>query len=155
MATIKQSTVQKKRSDPRARPIDPMEAMSRIQDADPDLRYIWAPLHGMLDVNYYESLGYTKVYREEGGARPVRISSNIKNGEVIVQFEAVLMSIPKDQHREEIYEPGQNDMTVLEKKIYDKEFARREISRVDGMRGMIGEELIDAVNQTSPLTPGI
>lgn len=142
--------VASKRTDPRLRPIDPMEGMSRVVDADPDMRYLWAPEHGMLDVNYYESLGYTKVTLVEGGARPARLGKSEKGGP-ITQFGSILMSIPREQYREEIYEPGQEDMTLLEKRIYDKEFARKQISKVDGIRGMLGAEELDAVNETSPL----
>lgn len=152
MAAIKRPVV--KRADPPPRQIDPIEGMSRIVDADPAMRYVWIPEHGMLNTEYYESLGYTKVVYEEGGARPVRVGKSTRGGP-IMQFGSILMQIPKADYQEAIYGPGQERMNVLERKIYDKEMARREISEVDGMRGMLQEEVIDAVNMTSPLTPGI
>lgn len=155
MATIKQQAVQKKRNDPRLRPLDPMEAITRIVDANPDYVYRWVPLHGEVDVTYYEALGYEKVAKTEGGARPHRMPSGIVAGAPIVQNDHVLMAMPKEQHKEEIWEPGQADMSELEKKIYDKEFARRQIQKVSGVSGMMRDGEIDAINDTSPLTPGI
>lgn len=152
MAATKRPVV--KRTDPKPGPIDPIEGMSRVLEADPAMRYVWAPLHGdLIDVNYYESLGYTKVILEEGGPRPVRVDKS-KMGQAIVQFGSVLMQMPREQYREEIYGPGQDKMTHLEKRIYDKEMARKEIAEVEGISGLMGEELIDAVNTTSPLTRG-
>ena len=148
MSAIKRPAV--KRTDPRPRPIDPMEGMSRVVDADPDMKYVWAPEHGMLDVNYYESLGYEKVILKEGGPRPARLGKSDKGGP-IMQFGSILMCIPREQHRMEIFEPGQEDMSILERRIYDKEFARKQISRVDGVKGMLAAEEVDAVNETSPL----
>lgn len=127
-----------------------MEGMTRIVDADPDMRYVWAPEHGEIDVFYYESLGYQKVIYREGGPRPFRVGNSEKGGP-IVNKAGILMCIPRQQFREEIYAPGQDDMSILEERIYDKEFARRQISKVDGIRGMLGNEEIDAVNETSPL----
>jgi hypothetical protein len=150
MATVKRPV---KRTDPRARPIDPMEAMTRIQDADPEMRYVWAPEHGMHDVLYYESMGYEKVILTEGGPRPLRLGKSTKEGP-IMQFGSILMCKSKESYADEIFDPGQAEMDAIERKIYDKDFARREISKVDGVRGMIGQESIDAVNETTPLTRG-
>lgn len=154
--TIKRPVVEK-RNDPRPRPISPGEGMTRIVDADPNMKYIWASLHGSADnlgVHYYEACGYTKCMREEGGPRPIAMHG-VERGAPIVQNDFVLMQIPREQYREEIYQPGQDDMTVLERKIYNKEFARREAMKVSGIAGMIGNEEIQFENETSPLMRGV
>ena len=138
------------RTDPRPRPIDPMEGMTRVLNADADMRYVVVPEHGELDVAYYEALGYQKVIYAEGGPRTVRMG-NCAKGSPVLNKAGILMCIPREQHREELYQPGQDEMTLLEKRIYDKEFARKQISKVEGIRGMIGAEELDAVNETSPL----
>lgn len=148
MSAIKRPVA--KRTDPRPRPIDPMEGMTRVVNAEPEMRYVVVPEHGELDVAYYEALGYQKVIYAEGGPRTVRMG-NCAKGSPVFNKAGTLMCIPREQHREELYEPGQDDMSLLERKIYDKEFARKQISKVDGIRGMIGNEEIDAVNETSPL----
>jgi hypothetical protein len=147
-ATKRPATV--KRTDPRLRPLDPLEGITRVIDADPDMRYVIAPEHGELDVQYYEMLGYQKVIYQEGGPRTFRTGTSVHGGPIVTKA-GILMCIPREQHRETIYQPGQDDMGLLERRIYDKSFAREQISKVEGIRGMIGAEEVDAVNESSPL----
>lgn len=123
--------------------------MVTLQNPDPDFWYVWAPELGTYDAGYYESLGYEKVILQEGGVRPMRLGQS-KVGGPIRQLGQILMKCPIAD-RLELDQAGQQDMDLLEKRIYDKSFPK---SQVQGggisTRGPSGDEVLLFENETTP-----
>lgn len=129
--------------------MDGLAGMVSLQDQDPDRWYVWAPEHGTYDAGYYESLGYEKVILREGGVRPMRLGQS-KPGGPIRQLGQILMSCAKAD-REELDRAGQDDMDLLESRIYDKRFPKSQVQQAGiSTRGTSGDEVLLFENETTP-----
>lgn len=138
------------RKDPKPRRVDGTAAWMRIENADPDRKYIFANrLDHISGLGYYLSLGARIEIAEPGGIK-LKTGMTVKPGEEIEQAGQVLVSFSMERWRE-IQEngpdgnSGQAYLDEVESRILDR-------SGRDHLRGIGSRpEWMQFVNDTQPL----
>lgn len=129
------------RIDPPQRPIDGAIPFFNVVGKDPGREYVWVYKAAGTDfsVEHYEYLGWEVECYRAGGPRPAVVSVKKleeRNGQPIESRGNVLMSIPKERHREIVENgddgvSGQKAADIQESRLLDRSKQMK-----DTMRGI-------------------
>lgn len=109
---------------PRTRPVHESAHDGQLMNADPNKKYVWAPVDDNHPMNYayYESMGYNKEICEKGkDTLKIHLGAPSKVGDPYRFRDMVLMSCSKER-ADEIFQKGSGGNTGQE--YFDKLMAR-------------------------------
>jgi hypothetical protein len=130
----------KKRSPSSSRDLDHSAEWTKLQNKDPDVKYVLASLENPTSgVRYYEDIGYEVILHEEGGVQFGAGANRPRYGEPMEMFGCVLMGIHKDDW-DDIQEHGIDGQSGYQ---LHKELEERIIAPggVDSLRGQMPDHL--------------
>jgi hypothetical protein len=141
-----------KRIDPKPRPTDGTNKWTALANKDPKKFYVWVPLNGLMNRDYYESMGYQVEVSRPDGVRTVvgRTTSGVERP---IEFRGtVLMSISRAEKDRIDLEgedggSGQKSVDELERSVVRNKM-------FDPMRGQHGAyQGLHMHQEISALTP--
>lgn len=137
------------RKDPVARWADGSAPYTKLQNTDPNRKYVFVDKTNRLQLGMYEMLGYERETRRPDGPKPI-LGDGASIGDSIEVMDMVLMSIPIEKYQEQYQSGGpdgslgQRHFDMLEERIIDR-------AGEDSIRGIHRRRDYAIINETSPI----